>query len=184
MYWFFCGQHNKTVTFTQLIKSSWRFTHLADTEKHYHSLGDGLQAHVNQIFTLFLALFGFHRFSREKSHALAAKCFPMFTSELQTLSVVWRWTGKRRCWEQWNWTKNSQVAGWKTKTMTWKMLQSSGELRGPAESGDTSLWVYYCQQPPSHYTVIWPLLIWKYWLEHFKHRWNQGRKTHHLTLNL
>ena len=44
---------------------------------------------------------------------------------------------------------NNKVAGQKTKTMSWKVLHGSVELRATAELGDHSLWVSF------HIHVIW-----------------------------
>lgn len=45
--------------------------------------------------------------------------------------------------------QNTKVAGRKTKMMSYRMLESSVELKETAE-----LWVHHYEQPPSYYTLL------------------------------
>ncbi len=58
---------------------------------------------------------------------------------------------------------NSQVAGRKTKTVSWKMLKRSVELQGNAELNGNLPWSCHYKQPLSHYTKAFdPKLMYRY----------------------
>lgn len=67
------------------------------------------------------------------------------TISLKTSGLVWL---KMMPWDRWEWTKNSKVVGWKTKTSE-KMLKSSIDLRETADSAVNYLLVRHCELPIS-----------------------------------
>ncbi len=115
----------------------------------------------------FSSVFGLPQILRETSGFLAAKCSTTFTSWSLTLSVCclvlgrlhimrsskdillktaaccgWKWGW----WEWWECPETVKLWAVKTKTISWKKLKWSTELRGTAVSYDYSLWVPHYKQ--------------------------------------